>query len=303
MQHFSKANRPSILVLALSLWFDVTCVVLQALREKNLPTIPSTIGEELTFNPFMRVQWVITWTECCTFTINITYRNACQWSIQSTMNLPTLHIPPPPPHTHLPQGTQCPAACQILRCSGHHDVPSGGEEQLQAQTVTVNSLCCSFWWFSHYHWFAVRKLPAISLVYQLRVHLIQHSVSCCKLWASLKLRSWPSHWGAKFQLLSLSSLYHVWLLTSSVRFIFANFCASRDPTLSLGRDAKLLTHQIHKVIDSIGLLQYCTNPALWLHHQLRNYPLRGTHIMRVTLHAQIYSWIATVYACIMHIDS
>ena len=99
MQHFSKANRPSILVLALSLWFDVTCVVLQALREKNLPTIPSTIGEELTFNPFMRVQWVITWTECCTFTINITYRNACQWSIQSTMNLPTLHIPPHPTPT------------------------------------------------------------------------------------------------------------------------------------------------------------------------------------------------------------
>lgn len=26
----------------------------QELREKNQPTIPSTIGEELTYNPFMR---------------------------------------------------------------------------------------------------------------------------------------------------------------------------------------------------------------------------------------------------------
>ena len=28
----------------------------QAQREKNLPTVPSTVGQELTYNPFMRVK-------------------------------------------------------------------------------------------------------------------------------------------------------------------------------------------------------------------------------------------------------
>lgn len=32
---------------------------LQEQRAQNFPTIPSTIQEELEFNPFMRVEWVL----------------------------------------------------------------------------------------------------------------------------------------------------------------------------------------------------------------------------------------------------
>lgn len=176
------------------------------------------------------------------------------------MNLPTLHSflspstppphyphPPTPTHTHLPQCTQCPAACQILRCSGHHEVPSGGEEQLQAQTVTVNSLCCSFWWFSHYHWFAVTKLPAIYHLNLSRAPPIQHSVSCCKPWHQ-------QFWGWEVDLVIEELNFNCYHCLPFIMFDYwrqvsgLSLRTSRSATsvLSLGRDAKLLTHQTHK---------------------------------------------------------
>ena len=93
----------------------------QAQREKNLPTVPSTIGQELTYNPFMRVKLVIV----CYWLSRVGLNGGLKAHYQSTNG----HVVLLPTHPHMCMDTPTPTHT--------HRVPSVQQHAKSSDPITT----------------------------------------------------------------------------------------------------------------------------------------------------------------------